>query len=84
MGDAGEAGELGVASEARDAAGLADDLCGDEYATALQLEQLRRVVGDEQCDLALELVCIARELTAAVTLEIFGRRQTTEPTPVSP
>ncbi len=62
--DAGEAGKLGIASEAADTAGLADDLGGDEHATALQLEQLRRVVGDEHRDLALELVRLPRQLTA--------------------
>jgi hypothetical protein len=62
--DTGEPRELRVIAEASGAGGLADDLAGDQCTAAFELQQLRRVVGDTNGDLALELIRVACQRAA--------------------
>jgi hypothetical protein len=57
--------KLGVVAKPSGAAGLADDLAGNQRTAALELKQLRRIAGDAERDLALQIVRVARERAAA-------------------
>jgi hypothetical protein len=63
--DAGEPRELRVGAKAADPGGLADELSGDQSATALQIEELGRIVSNAKRNFPLELVSVEGQRATA-------------------